>query len=104
MGEVVKTSGGVWQHSPARSEWMWAELCVLEGAQLSPGHWDGAGDNSGPCRHASSDARREFTVALSTGTGTRPSLLAAGQTCWGTEEPVHLARPAGDTLPWKRKG
>lgn len=40
MGEVVKTSGGIGQHSPTQSEWMWPELCVLEGPQLSPHHWD----------------------------------------------------------------
>lgn len=27
MGEVVKTSGGIRQHSPTQSEWMWPDLC-----------------------------------------------------------------------------
>lgn len=107
MGEVVKTSGGIRQHSPTRSEWMWPELCLLEGPQLSPHHWDvkrgrdlcRAARPRSPCRHASSHAGREFMVALSTGTGTRPFVLAVGQPCRDTQEPVYLARSAGDTLP-----
>lgn len=71
MGEVVKTSGGLWQHSPARSEWMWAELCVLEGARLSPRHWDGAGD-------VIQEQRRATGVCGGTEHGDRDTSLPAG--------------------------